>query len=93
MNTEPSLDAGTFLTAQLADRQTQWSLGTFGALAEFMRDPDEACVETDCGEAISIATPRGGIHLKLSAAIPIIRLRIDNTHQLGPPRIAVLAGK
>ena len=30
-----------FLAAQIADVETQWSLGTFGAIAEFMRDAGE----------------------------------------------------
>ena len=30
-----------FLAAQIADVETQWSLGTFGAIAEFMRDKGE----------------------------------------------------
>ena len=29
------------IEAQLADPDAQWSLGTFGAIAEFMRDADE----------------------------------------------------
>jgi hypothetical protein len=30
-----------FLAAQMADPWTNWSLGTFGAIAEFARDADE----------------------------------------------------
>jgi hypothetical protein len=30
-----------FLAAQMADPGTSWSLGTFGAIAEFARDADE----------------------------------------------------
>jgi len=33
-----------FLAGQLADTETAWSLGSFGAIAEFMRDADEAAV-------------------------------------------------
>ena len=29
------------LHAQIADTDTQWSLGTFGGIAEFSRDRDE----------------------------------------------------
>ena len=29
------------LAAQMADHETSWSLGTFGAIAEFTRDADE----------------------------------------------------
>ncbi len=31
-----------FLADRLADSETGWSLGTFGAIAEFTRDADEA---------------------------------------------------
>ena len=30
-----------FLADRLADAETAWSLGTFGAIAEFTRDADE----------------------------------------------------
>ena len=30
-----------FLAAQMADHETNWSLGTFGAIAEFIRGADE----------------------------------------------------
>jgi hypothetical protein len=31
-----------FLADQLADAEIAWSLGAFGVIAEFTRDPDEA---------------------------------------------------
>ena len=34
-------DIAAFLDAQMADAETQWSLGTFGAIAEFARDAGE----------------------------------------------------
>lgn len=40
---------------------TQWNLGTFGAIAEFMRDPGEACAITDRPGRLSATTSRGGI--------------------------------
>ena len=33
-----------FLAAQLADAEVGWSLGTFGAIAEFTRDADEMVI-------------------------------------------------
>lgn len=41
--------------------ETQWNLGTFGAIAEFMRDPGEACEIVDRPDLLSVATARGGI--------------------------------
>jgi hypothetical protein len=56
-------DAYNLIAEQLADAEAQWSLGTFGAIAEFSRDPDEPADirhgETSC----TVVTPRGGIRL------------------------------
>jgi hypothetical protein len=38
-----------FFANQLADPETAWSLGTFGAIAEFGRDSIEAAALTDAG--------------------------------------------
>ncbi|TMJ04748.1 MAG: hypothetical protein E6G97_04395 [Alphaproteobacteria bacterium] len=48
---------------QLADPHAQWSLGTFGAIAEFMRDPDEPADISRDETWMSVVTPRGGIRL------------------------------
>ena len=34
-------EAFELIAGQLADADAQWSLGTFGAIAEFVRDADE----------------------------------------------------
>jgi hypothetical protein len=52
------------LQRQIADPDTQWSLGTFGAIAEFSRDHDEPVQLTQTSDAISAVTSRGGIRLK-----------------------------
>src|SRR5258708_7240654 len=52
------------LLQEIANPDTQWSLGTFGAIAEFARDPDEPVLLTQSDEAIAAVTPRGGIALK-----------------------------
>ncbi len=52
------------LQREIADPDTQWSLGTFGAIAEFSR---EACEPVRLGQAdhaVSAVTPRGGILVK-----------------------------
>lgn len=48
-----------FLKGALGDPGAGWSLGTFGAIAEFMRDPDEACTRSDIG--LGVSTARGAI--------------------------------
>jgi len=57
------LDPMALLRDQLADPQTGWSLGTFGALAEFTRDPGEPAVLTNDARAMAVVTVRGGIRL------------------------------
>jgi len=52
----------TLLREALADPGTAWSLGSFGAIAEFMRDPDEATSPLPDGR-MGLATERGAIAL------------------------------
>jgi len=51
------------IAAQLADSDAQWSLGTFGAIAEFMRDADEPADILRSEISCAVVTPRGGIRL------------------------------
>ena len=53
----------SFLADQLADCETHWSLGTFGALAEFTRNADEPVTMAHDAGALSAVTARGGIRL------------------------------
>lgn len=53
------LDALPLLSASVADPAAQWSVGTFGAIAEFLRDPDEAAHLTP----FSAVTSRGALCL------------------------------
>jgi hypothetical protein len=65
-----------FLASQISDAETQWSLGTFGAIAEFTRDPDEP-VDLACDDgAISAVTARGGVRIALR---PDLRLTAFET--------------
>lgn len=47
----------------LADARHGWSIGTFGAVAEFMRDEDEDARIARENGGISIVTPRAGIRV------------------------------
>lgn len=51
------------IAVQLADVEAQWSLGTFGAIAEFMRDADEPAESERTDQSASVVTLRGGIRL------------------------------
>ena len=57
------------LQREISNPDTQWSLGTFGAIAEFSRDHDEPVRLVQSAEAVSAVTPRGGIALKPHAAM------------------------
>jgi len=50
------------LRAQIADPATSWSLGSFGVIAEFVRDADEPVVTGQGG--LAAATGRGAIRLE-----------------------------
>jgi hypothetical protein len=52
------------LHREIADPETQWSLGTFGAIAEFSRGRDEPAVLIRSDDGISAVTARGGIALR-----------------------------
>src|ERR1051326_6035200 len=49
------------LQQQIADADTQWSLGTFGGIAEFSRDREEDVHLTQSATGASAVTARGGI--------------------------------
>jgi hypothetical protein len=53
-----------FLAAQMADPRTNWSLGTFGAIAEFARDVDEPLTLSRSDAALAAVTARGGIRIE-----------------------------
>lgn len=55
------------LHREIANPDTQWSLGTFGAIAEFSRDRDEAVCLTRTDSGASALTARGGIAIRHDA--------------------------
>jgi hypothetical protein len=57
-------DTTDLLRREIANPDTQWSLGTFGALAEFSRDRDEPVSLQRSEDAVSAVTARGGIALR-----------------------------
>jgi len=58
----PVEPVAALLSEALADVGTAWSLGSFGAIAEFMRDPDEAVMALP-DSRLGMATTRGAIAL------------------------------
>ena len=64
-----SMNAIDLLQREISNPDTQWSLGTFGAIAEFSRDHDEPVRLIQSAQAVSAVTTRGGIALRSHAAI------------------------
>jgi hypothetical protein len=62
----PSSAAIDLLHAQISDTDTQWSLGTFGGIAEFSRDRDEKVRLAQSATGAAAVTTRGGIAIELS---------------------------
>ena len=56
--------ANNFLVAQMADPEASWSLGTFGAIAEFARDADEPLILSRSDAVLAAVTSRGGIRIE-----------------------------
>jgi hypothetical protein len=52
-----------FLAGQLADTEAGWSVGTFGAIAEFTREAGETAELNRTSESISIVTDKGGLRI------------------------------
>jgi hypothetical protein len=52
------------LQREIANPDTQWSLGTFGAIAEFSRDRDEPVALRQSDTGVSAVTARGGIAIR-----------------------------
>ncbi|HEV2510859.1 DUF6925 family protein [Bosea sp. (in: a-proteobacteria)] len=54
-------DVTSLIRQELATATTQWNLGTFGAIAEFLRDPGEPVDLSDGPDRLLAVTDRGGI--------------------------------
>ncbi len=58
-------DALDLAATHLRDPSSSWSVGTFGVLAEFGREPDEACEIDD----LTVVTGRGAISIARAAEV------------------------
>jgi hypothetical protein len=61
-----------FLTQQLAEAEAGWSVGTFGAIAEFARDVSEPVDLRRSRERIVAVTDKGGISIFFDDALRLI---------------------
>jgi hypothetical protein len=62
-------DCSQLLMGALRDEHIGWSIGTFGAIGEFVRDADEHCIQPAPSE---IVTSRGGIRITPRDAVTVI---------------------
>jgi len=62
-------DIFAFLDDQMADHDTTWSLGTFGAIAEFARDPNEPAALRRGDAVLSAVTARGAIRIEAGVGV------------------------
>ncbi len=53
----------------LQDTEDAWSIGTFGAIGEFMRDPDESAAVTMTETGGSVLTARGGLRIAVPEGV------------------------
>lgn len=70
-------ELSALLAEQIRNVDTQWSLGTFGAIGEFSRDPDEPVKLTTSQHEIAAVTERGGIAIQ-----PVDKLRLFASESL-----------
>jgi hypothetical protein len=67
------------LTAAMLSAEHSWSIGTFGAIAEFRRDADESVTPLADARHIGLLTARGGIRLRRDAAVVPIAFEIPSS--------------
>lgn len=64
-----STDLLDLIAGQVADVETAWSIGTFGAIAEFTRDAEETAAFDRGTGAVSVVTARGGMRIDAQDAL------------------------
>ena len=70
-----STDLLDLIAGQVTDAETAWSIGTFGAIAEFTRDAEETAAFDRGAGAISVVTARGGMRIDAHDALrPCLRV-------------------
>lgn len=69
MTVSDPADLAVLLRDAIRDPATSWSLGAFGAVAEFMRDADEPAVLRDDGLVYEVRTARGALRVQTDPAI------------------------
>jgi len=71
-----STDAFALIVERLKDPANGWSIGSFGAIGEFVRDPDEDVEIREAADLIEIVTGRGA--LRATAAVELTPIAWDS---------------
>lgn len=74
-------DLMNFWRPLVDDAGHSWSIGTFGASAEFHREPDEAVAKSDTATTMSVATDKGAIRVDAKGALEVVAF--DNLNSDG----------
>lgn len=74
------MDVFDILKHHALDPQWGWSLGIFGAIAEFMRDPQEPATITDRADAVAVVTARGALLARSHPAAVLIDYETPSRH-------------
>lgn len=69
-------DVRDFVAEQLATPDSHWGLGTFGVIAEFMRDRGEPARATRTDASHSVVTERGGIRIDSLSDVRLVASEI-----------------
>ena len=72
----------------MVDAETQWSLGTFGAIAEFARDPTSRPMSGASAPALLAVTGRGGIRIEPHDDMRLFAFE-TTTKESWSPRVAL----
>lgn len=73
-------EAFAALALLMADVDAQWSAGTFGAIAEFLRDAGEPAELHACDRQLSAATARGAVRVEAHAQIRLVAYETVSRH-------------
>ncbi len=81
-------DIANLLAEHLSNPESSWSMGSYGAVAEFFQDTGEV-IDTDSSDDLIRLTPRGGIRIELQEDIGICAYENTSKHGTARQHIAL----
>jgi hypothetical protein len=81
-------DLAELLLEHLSNPESSWSMGSYGAVAEFFQDAGEV-IDTDSSDDLIRLTPRGGIRIELQEDIGICAYENTSSHGTARQHIAL----